>query len=98
MNTLTESPRTYEEFLAQPNIVRVIASMRDCSLPYPEDHIKIGCLTTWCNKLQSQVEKLREENARLYRRLDRAEKKHIDESEGQLARRQFSKVGGSVHE
>jgi hypothetical protein len=31
---------------------------------------------------------LQEENARLYRRLDRAEKKHIDESEGQSERRE----------
>ena len=93
-STVGGTPRTYAEFLEQPSIVKVVADMRDCGY-VPEPNIKIGCLTTWANKLEITNQLLRERVAELEQKLAAAD--DFDECEWRLARRQFSNARENVH-
>jgi hypothetical protein len=58
------TPRTYAEFLAQPDIVRVVAELRESPI-HSEKGIQLACMTTWANKLEITNQMLRERVAEL---------------------------------
>jgi hypothetical protein len=77
--TLGESPRTYAEFLAQPDIVRVVAELRESPI-HSEKGIQLACMTTWANKLEITNQMLRERVAELEEetRTERADRLRLE--------------------
>jgi hypothetical protein len=70
--TLGSPPRTYAEFLAQPDIVRVVAELRQSPI-HSEKGIQLACMTTWANKLEITNQMLRERVAELEQKLAAAD-------------------------
>jgi hypothetical protein len=69
MDTLVNgTPRAYAEFLAQPDIVRVVAELRQSPI-HSEKGIQLACMTTWANKLEITNQLLRERVAELEQEL-----------------------------
>ena len=95
--TVGTTPQTYAEFLSQPDIVRVVAELRQSPI-HSEKGIQLACMTTWANKLEITNQMLRERVAELEGKLARSKSTDIDESEWRMARKQFSKVGENVNE
>jgi hypothetical protein len=92
--TVGDSPRTYAEFLAQPDIVRVVAELRESPI-HSEKGIQLACMTTWANKLEITNQLLRERVAELEQKRTAAD--DFDECEWRLANKKSSSVKESIH-